>query len=30
MVVEHDLGEIATEFVKWGRKQGLGFCEGSE
>ena len=27
MVVEHDLDEIATEFAKWGRKQGLAFCE---
>jgi type I restriction enzyme M protein len=30
MVVEHDLDEIATEFVKWGRKQKLFFCEGGE
>lgn len=30
MVVEHDLNEIAEEFVKWGRKQKLVFCEGDE
>jgi type I restriction enzyme M protein len=27
MIVEHDLNEIAAEFVKWGRKQKLTFCE---
>lgn len=30
MVVEHDLGEIAAEFAKWGRKHKLAFCEGGE
>jgi len=30
MVVEHDLGEIAAEFVKWGSAQGLAFCNGRE
>ncbi|MBE0656242.1 MAG: N-6 DNA methylase [Bryobacteraceae bacterium] len=30
MIVEHDLGAIAEEFVKWGRKQKLAFCEGGE
>lgn len=30
MVVDHDLDEIAGAFVKWGRKQGLAFCEGSD
>jgi len=30
MVVEHDLGEIAAEFAKWGQKQKLFFCEGGE
>ncbi len=27
MVVEHDLNEIATAFVSWGRKKGLNFCK---
>lgn len=27
MIVEHDLQEIAGEFVKWGKKQGLAFCK---
>lgn len=30
MIVEHDLDEIATAFVKWGKKQGLAFCKGGE
>jgi hypothetical protein len=30
MVVEHDLGEIAAEFVRWGREQKFPFCEGGE
>jgi len=30
MIVEHDLDEIATEFLKWGRKQGLSFCKEAE
>ena len=30
MVVDHDLGEIAMAFVKWGRKQELAFCEEGE
>jgi type I restriction enzyme M protein len=30
MVVEHDLDEIASAFIKWGRKQKLAFCEGGE
>jgi type I restriction enzyme M protein len=28
MIVEHDLGEIAAEFLKWGKKQGLAFSKG--
>ena len=28
MIVDHDLDEIAAAFVKWGREQGLAFCEG--
>lgn len=27
MIVEHDLDQIASGFTKWGRKQGLSFCE---
>jgi type I restriction enzyme M protein len=27
MVVQHDLDEIASAFVMWGRKQRLAFCE---
>jgi type I restriction enzyme M protein len=27
MIVEHDLGEIAAEFIKWGRKQGFSFLK---
>jgi type I restriction enzyme M protein len=30
MIVEHDLGDIASAFAKWGKKQGLKFCEGGE
>jgi len=30
MVVEHDLDVIAAEFVKWGRKHKLAFCEGGD
>lgn len=30
MIVDHDLDEIATEFVKWGNAQGLSFCEWAE
>ncbi|MCG3138307.1 MAG: hypothetical protein HJJLKODD_02169 [Phycisphaerae bacterium] len=30
MVVEHDLDEIADDFIDWGRKQGLAWCEGGE
>jgi type I restriction enzyme M protein len=30
MIVEHDLNEIASEFVKWGKAQRLSFCEGAE
>jgi type I restriction enzyme M protein len=30
MVVEHDLADIAKDFVKWGRKHGLSFCEGAD
>ena len=26
MIVEHDLDEIATDFLKWAEKQGLDFC----
>ncbi len=28
MIVDHDLDEIAAAFVKWGKDQGLTFCEG--
>lgn len=28
MIVDHDLDEIAAAFVKWGKEQGLAFCEG--
>jgi type I restriction enzyme M protein len=27
MIVEHDLNEIAQAFAKWGKKQGLVFCQ---
>jgi type I restriction enzyme M protein len=27
LIVEHDLGEIAADFLKWGKKQGLAFCK---
>jgi type I restriction enzyme M protein len=27
MIVEHDLDEIAGEFVKWGRQHKLAFCD---
>lgn len=30
MIVKHDLHEIATAFVKWGKKQKLKFCERGE
>ncbi|HVT58929.1 MAG TPA: N-6 DNA methylase [Thermoanaerobaculia bacterium] len=30
MVVEHDLDEIAGDFVKWSQKQRLSFCEERE
>jgi type I restriction enzyme M protein len=30
MIVEHDLDDIASAFAKWGKKQGLKFCEGGE
>jgi type I restriction enzyme M protein len=30
MIVEHDLGQIAEAFIRWGRKQKLAFCEGGE
>lgn len=30
MIVDHDLDEIAAEFVKWGKDQGLAFCERGE
>jgi len=30
MIVEHDLGEIAADFIKWGKKQGLAFCAEAE
>ena len=26
MIVEHDLNEIAADFLRWGTKQGLAFC----
>jgi hypothetical protein len=29
MIVEHDLEEIAVEFIKWGKTQGLAFCKES-
>lgn len=29
-IIEHDLGEIASEFRRWGRGQGLRFCLESE
>ena len=30
MIVEHDLDEIAGNFLKWGKKQGLAFCTEAE
>ena len=27
MIVEHDLDEIADAFLKWGKKDGISFCE---
>lgn len=30
LIIEHDLGEIAEDFHKWGKKQGLVFCAESE
>jgi type I restriction enzyme M protein len=30
MIVEHDLNDIAQAFLKFGRKQGFTFCEGTE
>lgn len=29
MIVSHDLDDIATAFTRWGKEQGLAFCEGS-
>jgi type I restriction enzyme M protein len=29
LIVEHDLDDIATAFMEWGREQGLEFCEGT-
>jgi len=30
MIVDHDLDDIAAAFAKWGKEQGLVFCEGDE
>lgn len=30
MIVEHDLEKIADEFIVWGRKLKLPFCEGAD
>lgn len=30
MIVEHDLDEIASDFLKWGKKQGFAFCAEAE
>ena len=30
LIVEHDLGLIASDFLKWGKKQGLIFCADAE
>jgi type I restriction enzyme M protein len=30
LIVEHDLGDIAADFLKWGKKQGLAFCKEAE
>jgi type I restriction enzyme M protein len=30
MLVEHDLDEIAGDFLKWGKNQGFDFCAEAE